>query len=241
MRDINDPDPDEDALDTVSDIEDDDIEDDSDIELVDPDPPSKTSTSSKSSSKASKSAPTTSQGTKSTTASRRTQAVNFMSAIASSLDPAVREARDEARYARKLAAAEIETLRQDNRDLRLRNDALNDKIHYLTMQLQQQQLECAQLRARLEMYDMFRSLRGQHSHHEEYLFRSPLSPHTPRRYHSSYSTVSPCTPRFDYDMSLDTSLHSPPRQAPDQSQHVASAPTGLDTLASIASASASQL
>lgn len=236
LADVEDGDPDEDGNPTgdVSSVggTSNDEDDDSDGEPMDS-PPKASTCSTKASSKAS-GVTKTSQGaataTRSTAASRRTQTANFMGAIATSLDPALRDARDETRYARKFAQAEIEALRQDNRDLRARNDALQDRILQLTMQLQQQSAELAHLRTRLEMHELLRSS-GSRGRHDKY------SPRTPRRRRRSHSVVSPRTPRYRYDNSRSPSLRSPRPRASGHSQPAPAAASGLDALASVASTS----
>ncbi|OJT05798.1 hypothetical protein TRAPUB_3352, partial [Trametes pubescens] len=57
-------------------------------------------------------------------ATRRAQASDFMSAVSASLNPALREARDDTRFARRLAQDDLHHLTQENRDLRTRNESL---------------------------------------------------------------------------------------------------------------------
>lgn len=150
------------------------------------------------------------------TSSRRAQAADFMSAVSGAFDPATREARDETRFARRLAQNEIDRLTQENRDLRQRNESLSDRLQQQGLQLQQQVTETSRLQSRVDMLDMVRAMTGQSSggqsaHFDEYRGRPRYdrweSPRTPRRYRS-YSAVSPRTPRFYQDDHADLHSHS---------------------------------
>lgn len=92
--------------------------------------------------------------------SHRVQTTEFMGAVTSSLDPVARKARDESRFARNLARDELHHLTQDNRDLRARNDTLQDRLHQQSLALQQSVNETTRLQARIEMLEMVSSLTG---------------------------------------------------------------------------------
>ncbi len=197
---------------------------DSDIEVLDAPPkPSKKSTVSS----APKQARAASASSKSTTATRRAQTAQFMSSIVNALDPAQRSSQDEARFARKLVQGELDALRQDKRELEARNRALEDRIFQLTMQLQQQGQELARLQARFDMQELLRPSHRRRSFYDDY------SPRTPRNQHHSFSAISPRTPRFDHT----PRARSPSPQTPTRSQHMPSAASALDALASLASSS----
>ncbi|TFK78809.1 hypothetical protein K466DRAFT_570606 [Polyporus arcularius HHB13444] len=197
---------------------------DSDIEVLDAPPkPSKKSTVSS----APKQARAASASSKSTTATRRAQTAQFMSSIVNALDPAQRSSQDEARFARKLVQGELDALRQDKRELEACNRALEDRIFQLTMQLQQQGQELARLQARFDMQELLRPSHRRRSFYDDY------SPRTPRNQHHSFSAISPRTPRFDHT----PRARSPSPQTPTRSQHMPSAASALDALASLASSS----
>ncbi|KAH9902532.1 hypothetical protein C8Q73DRAFT_785196 [Cubamyces lactineus] len=92
------------------------------------------------------------------TSNRRAQAQEFMSAVTASLNPATRDARDDARFARKLAQDELTRLSQDNHDLRSRNETLADRLHQQSMQLQQQLSEIMCFQARVDMLEMMQGM-----------------------------------------------------------------------------------
>ncbi|OJT13130.1 hypothetical protein TRAPUB_10324 [Trametes pubescens] len=97
--------------------------------------------------------------TMSTPAPRRgAQAQEFMSAVTASLDPAYRESRDDARFARKFAQDELQRMTQENRDLRARNDTLTDRLHTQSLQVQQQLTEVTRLQARLDTIELMHSI-----------------------------------------------------------------------------------
>ncbi|KAI0708973.1 hypothetical protein C8Q76DRAFT_799015 [Earliella scabrosa] len=138
---------------------------DSDVEVLDGPPPSKSKKAATSKGpilKAFTQQPTPGPSTTRTPASmRRGQAAHeFMSAVTTSLDPVARDARDESRFARRLAQDDLNRLTQENRDLRSRNDALLDRLHQQTVQLQQQLTETSRLQTRLEMLELMQSVRG---------------------------------------------------------------------------------
>ncbi|TFK80570.1 hypothetical protein K466DRAFT_569567, partial [Polyporus arcularius HHB13444] len=94
---------------------------------------------------------------------RRAQAADFMSSVSTAFDPATREARDETRFARRLAQSQIDRLTQENRDLRVRNESLSDRLQQQGLQLQQQVTEVTRLQARLDMLEMMQVMTGRSS------------------------------------------------------------------------------
>lgn len=113
--------------------------------------------------------------------SRRNQAVDFMSSVTASLDPAARDVRDETRFARRLAQDELNRLMVENRDLRARNDALLDRLQQQSLELQQRINDITRLQGRVEMYEMMQNVFGASSRG-----RLPFHDihHTPTRYRS---------------------------------------------------------
>ncbi|KAI0326114.1 hypothetical protein GY45DRAFT_1339676 [Cubamyces sp. BRFM 1775] len=143
--------------------------------------------------------------------SRRSQVSDLLTTISASLDPATREAREEARFAQKLVHEEIKRLRQENRDLSNRNNALNDRNQQLLSELHDQKTEVMRLQARLETYEMMHMFMG----------RGPTSGNFSQ--HSGRHTSS--TPQH-VQASNSRSHHSDVSDAP-----------ALQTLASVASGS----
>ncbi|KAI0350176.1 hypothetical protein OH77DRAFT_1593754, partial [Trametes cingulata] len=172
---------------------------------------------------------------------RQAQTQQFLNTISACLDPSAREARDEARYARRLAQDEINRLAQENRDLRTRNETLMDRIQALTLQLQQQTTEVARLQSRLDMYEMMTSMFGR----PQAGFAPPSSRSasvppfpwsapqwddvTPQRHPPAPSgsmSASPSARRSSFER---TASHAPRPHTPSNA--------GLETLASVASTS----
>ncbi|KAI0692693.1 hypothetical protein C8T65DRAFT_711342 [Cerioporus squamosus] len=153
----------------------------------------------------------------SASSSRRTQASEFMSAVTTSLDPSLRDGRDEARFARRLAQSELDRLTQDNRDLRTRNDALTDRLAQQGAQVHQMALENSRLQSRLDMLEMVQGLGGRSAGPRG---RSRYDdPRHSRSYHRSPRMSPPRTPssRFNRRGHDTLSSHfdhfSPPRPA----------------------------
>ncbi len=125
-------------------------------------------------------------------ATRRAQASDFMSAVSASLNPALREARDDTRFARRLAQDDLHRLTQENRDLRTRNESLSDRLHQQSLQLQQQLTEASRLQSRLDMVEMMQSFMGSGRSHRSRQRDDWLEGDTP----ASFS-ASPRFPRSD--------------------------------------------
>lgn len=83
-----------------------------------------------------------------------------MSAVSVSLNPVLREACDDTRFARRLAQDDLHHLTQENRDLRTRNESLSDHLHQQLLQLQQQLREASRLQSHLDMVEMMQSFMG---------------------------------------------------------------------------------
>lgn len=214
--------------------------DDSDVEIVEQRTTAKskarkagTSSVTQSTRQASTSAPVMkayrdqagSSSARAASSNRRAQAQDFMTAVTTSLDPAAREARDEARFARKFTQDELLRLSNDNRELRARNDTLSDR-------LQQQMSEVTRLQSRLEMLEMMQTVRRQSRPHADD-WDDEDSPR-PRRHRSYVSRLSPRLPspsphRRHPARSFARSPPPPPIHAP---------ATGLEALAAAASAGA---
>ncbi|OJT07900.1 hypothetical protein TRAPUB_1207, partial [Trametes pubescens] len=156
---------------------------------------------------------------------RRAQAQDFMTAVTTSLNPAAREARDEAHFACKFTQDELLRLSNDNRELRAHNDTLSDR-------LQQQMSEVTRLQSRLEMLEMMQTVR-RHSRPRADDWDDEDSPH-PRRHRSYVPRPSPHLPspsphRRHPARSFARSPPPPPIHAP---------ATGLEALAAAACAGA---
>ena len=144
--------------------------------------------------------------------SRRAQAEQFMTAVSASLDPAAREARDEARFMRRAMQEEAARLHQENRDLRARIEALTDRVT-------QHASENVRLQSRLETMEL---MRAEHMHRPSYPLSTPpshfypshFSPAqrfgmSPYSYTHSHSYSPPRSPSQPYSHSYPT--HSPSR------------------------------
>ena len=192
MRDIDDSDLEN--LDRFEDDEPEEAEEDSDINVevpaVKPDVRKKASTRSGPVLKAFRD--TASFSTHTPASKRRSaQVTDFMSSMTAALDPAARDARDDTRFARRLAQDEVHRLAQDNRDLRARNDGLQDRLH-------QQQLELSRLQSRLEMFEVIRAMHpaqssyprpdGYYSHNQPSSTRTAPSPSYTSTWHSPLRT-----------------------------------------------------
>ncbi|EIW51376.1 uncharacterized protein TRAVEDRAFT_41095 [Trametes versicolor FP-101664 SS1] len=137
--------------------------------------------------------------------SRRAQAQDFMSAVTTSLDPAARNARDDARYARRFAQDELQRLSSDNRDLRTRNDTLTDRLH-------QQSTEVARLQSRLDMMEMMQAAHGNgRRRHDDWDTDGSPRPRRPRSYARRYSSPPPppMSPPRIIPSACNVSMHSP--------------------------------
>lgn len=87
------------------------------------------------------------------TTSRRAQAENFMSKISASLDPSLRDAREDARFTRRALQDESARLVQENRDLQARVQALNDRVTQLLT-------ENIRFQSRIELLETLGAMRG---------------------------------------------------------------------------------
>lgn len=96
--------------------------------------------------------------------SRRSQAHEILNLLSATLNPAAREEREQTKFAHHLVREEISRLAQENRDLRNRNDVLNDRVLDLTMQLEDQKAEVKRLQTRLETYELMQAFFGMHGH-----------------------------------------------------------------------------
>lgn len=125
------------------------------------------------------------------------QAKEFLATMSAALDPATREARDDARFARSLMQDEMARLTQENRDLRARVDVLQDRLHSESQRAQQQALQVSTLQSRLELTTMMHSLMGSHT----------ASPAPPTAFPRDFSTPTQPLSRFrDYQAAVSANM-----------------------------------
>ncbi|CDO74522.1 hypothetical protein BN946_scf184846.g3 [Trametes cinnabarina] len=139
---------------------------------------------------------------RSSAASRRAQANDFMTSVTRLLDPAARDARDESRFARQLVTDEISRLTAENRDYRTRNEQLMDRA-------QQQSAELARLQARVDMLEML----GAHSRRRSSRYNPWDSAEESPRHHRG-SGSSQRHPRYYGSHQRSSHLSPPPHYSP---------------------------
>ncbi|KAI0367322.1 hypothetical protein BV20DRAFT_1054952 [Pilatotrama ljubarskyi] len=133
-------------------------------------------------------------------ATRRAQTQELFGAISAALDPSARDAREDARFARRLAQDEIARLTQENRDLRLRNDTLTDRVQELSAGLQDQRAEVTRLRGRIEAYELMQSLMARHG------MSNPL----PSSWHAAQGSPQPSGNLYQSNLPSCTAAPSSP-------------------------------
>ncbi|KAI8989205.1 hypothetical protein BD414DRAFT_536503 [Trametes punicea] len=174
-------------------------------------------------------------------ATRRNQTHQFLSSISASLDPSARDARDEARFARRLAQDEIHRLAEDNRALRERCDILQDRNTELMQQLQEKKSEISRLLARIKTFEMLRGFMGfpmtQYSHPPT-RHSGPAGPWPPSALSHQHAMAEPWE-QVQHEPYRPRSRNFPPSYPGCPSTSAAPQPSasGLDTLATLASSS----
>lgn len=177
--------------------------------------------------------------------SRRSQAHEILNLLSATLNPTAREEREQTKFAHQFVREEVSRLAQENRDLRIRNDVLNDRVLDLTMQLEEQKAEVKRLQTRLEMYELMQTFLGMHGHPFSFTGNPVVAPvfaSQPLPAHSSATSTqpspAPCTPYATSSMSIGSPFSTLPQTplAPHRIPHtdLLSATSRLDTLASVA-------